>query len=193
MTLVVGLQFVECKGVQTRPTPTPAGPTKPPDLHPISTQTDAPVGRLRVFAPKTRRPQGWRVSSPKPEPLDSKMLYTNPANSSKIKLKFKEIQRYQSQIRGEPAKFQQLLVKKCRIWQENAGSSEFFQIPARLLFRFQCFLYSGDPLGPTDTQPHSKLTRPIFPTVDYRFLRPPPNTGRANLSWVQNRPMDNPS
>ena len=62
-------EWTIARGVHTRPTP--AELTKPPNLHPISTRTNASVNWLRVSVPKTRRWQvEWRFSSPKLEPLD---------------------------------------------------------------------------------------------------------------------------
>ena len=49
--------------------------------------------------------------------------------------------------------------RKCRIFQQIFPYfGDFF------FFKFWCFLYSSDPLDPTDVHPYPKPTRPIFPT-----------------------------
>ena len=52
-----------------------------------------------------------------PSHLTRSLSYTNPANSDKIKLRFKE-------IRPNPSNFQR---KKCKIQRENLESSEYFK------------------------------------------------------------------
>ena len=39
---------------------------------------------------------------------------------------------------------------------------------------------------PTDAHPHPKPTQPIFSTVNFGFLHPPPDIGGSSLGWVQN-------
>ena len=197
------------RDVQTRPTL--AEPTKPPDLHPISAQTNTPIGRLRVSVPKTQRWRvKWRVHFSKtgaPWPNWSYIqIWPTPARSSldlrrssknstvfgKIELRFEENWQNPSNVQR----------KKCRIRQENAKSGEYFQNPMNFsrfrwvfpnfdmlffFFRFWCFLNSGNPPGLNNAHPHLKPTQPIFPAVDFGFLRPPSDAGGLSLGWVQNR------
>ena len=100
------------RGVQTRLWP--AGPTNPPDLHPISVGTDAPT--IGFGFPHPRPNAGWSsggFSSPKPKPPDpTEVIY----NSGKIKLKSEEIQQVLNHI-----------------WWDLARSSHSQQISAILV------------------------------------------------------------
>ena len=92
---------VTCKGVQTRPWP--AGPTNPPDLHPSSARTDAPVVQFRVSAPKAQcRRVEWRV-------FFSKTQATQPDEG------YIQIRRNHTQIRGDLASSQPYLVRFSQI------------------------------------------------------------------------------
>ena len=100
------------RGVQTRLWP--AGPTNPPNLHPISVGTDAPT--IGFGFPHPRPNAGWSsggFSSPKPKPPDpTEVIY----NSGKIKLKSEEIQQVLNHI-----------------WWDLARSSHSQQISAILV------------------------------------------------------------
>ena len=109
-------------------------------------------------------------------------------------------------IRGDSAKSQQFLAKKCRIQQENAESGKYFQILTTFsrfrwlfFFKFWCFLYSSDLLDPTDVHLYQKPTRPIFPTgrvrvgskTDLARLVDSPNSSSSDLmsyySWEKKK------
>ena len=114
-------------------------------------------------------------------------------------------------IRGDSAKSQQFLAKKCRIQQENAESGKYFQIPMTFsrfrwlfFFKFWCFLYSSDLLDPTDVHLYPKPTRPIFPTgrvrvgskTDLARLVDSPNSSSSDLmsyySWEKKKKKKKP-
>ena len=84
--------------------------------------------------------------------------------------------------------------RKWRIFQQIFPYSDDF-----FFFKFWCFLYSSDPLDPTDVHPYPKPTRPIFPTgrvrvgskTDLARLMDSPNSSSLDLmsycSWAKKK------
>ena len=169
------------------------------------------AGRVAVFFSKTCATQPNRCylqihPTLARSSLDSRRSGDISTVFGKIKLRFEEIQRYQAQIRRDPARSRPYLVRSSldlrrfgniklrfeeirRVFPKTGeifqkpmyfpNSGNFFFFFLFFFFRFRCFFYSGDPMWPDRCSPSPKTDSTDFPA---RVRVPPPSTQHQ---WVE--------